>query len=214
MQRIELSKAIEALRNGDIVVYPTDTLYAFGVDIHNKDAVRKVFEVKKRPLDIPLPVAVSNLVDIEKIAFVSDIARDLAEYFLPGPLTMILNKKDLAEYFLPGPLTMILNKKNVISDVVTGGLDSVAVRIPDNDVALELLSRYGPITVTSANVHGKEVSDNISDIKMQFNSDDVAVYLNYGKLNGLPSTIVDMTAGKPRIVRYGAITKDEILDVI
>lgn len=196
MQRIELSKAIEALRNGDIVVYPTDTLYAFGVDIYNKDAVKKVFEVKKRPLDNPLPVAVSNLVDIEKIAFVSDIARDLAEYFLPGPLTMILNKK------------------SVILDVVTGGLDNVAVRIPDNDVALELLSRYGPITVTSANVHGKEVPDIISDIKMQFNSDDVAVYLDYGKLNGLPSTIVDMTAGKPRIVRDGAITKEEILGVI
>ena len=196
MQKIELSKAIEALQNGDIVVYPTDTLYAFGVDVYNKDAVKKVFEVKKRPLDNPLPVAVSNLVDIEKIAFVSDIARDLAEYFLPGPLTMILNKK------------------SVILDVITGGLDNVAVRIPDNDVALDLLSRYGPITVTSANVHGKEVPDIISDIKMQFNSDDVAVYLDYGKLTGLPSTIVDMTAGKPRIVRDGAITKEEILDVI
>jgi len=196
MQRIELSKAIEALQNGDIVVYPTDTLYAFGVDIYNKDAVKKVFKVKKRPLDNPLPIAVSNLVDIEKIAFVSDIARDLAEYFLPGPLTMILNKK------------------SVVLDVVTGGLDNVAVRIPDNDVALELLSQYGPITVTSANVHGKEVPDIISDIKMQFNSDDVAVYLDYGKLNGLPSTIVDMTAGKPRIVRDGAITKEEILDVV
>jgi len=196
MQRIELSKAIEALRNGDIVVYPTDTLYAFGVDIRNKDAVRKVFEVKKRPLDNPLPVAVSDLVDIEKIAFMSDIARDLAEYFLPGPLTMILNKK------------------NVILNVVTGGLDNIAVRIPDNDVALELLSRYGPITVTSANVHGKEVLDNISDIKMQFNSNDVAVYLDYGKLNSLPSTIIDMTADTPRIVRDGAITKEEILDRI
>jgi len=196
MQRIELSKAIEALQNGDIVVYPTDTLYAFGVDIHNKDAVRKVFEVKKRPLDNPLPVAVSDLAYIEKIAFVSGIARDLAEQFLPGPLTMILNKK------------------NVILDVITGGLDNVAVRIPDNDIALELLSRYGPLTVTSANVHGKEVPDIISDIKMQFNSDDVAVYLDYGKLNGLPSTIVDMTASKPRIVRDGAITKEEILDVI
>jgi len=196
MQRIELSKAIEALQNGDIVVYPTDTLYAFGVDIYNKDAVKKVFEVKNRPLDNPLPVAVSNLVDIENIAFVSDIARDLAECFLPGPLTMILNKK------------------SVILDVVTGGLDNVAVRIPDNDVALELLFRYGPITVTSANVHGKEVPDIISDIKMQFNSDDVAVYLDYGKLSGLPSTIVDMTASKPRIVRDGAITKEEILDVI
>jgi L-threonylcarbamoyladenylate synthase len=196
MQRIELSKAIESLQNGDIIVYPTDTLYAFGVDVYNKDAVKKVFEVKNRPLDNPLPVAVSNLVDIEKIAFMSDIARDLAEYFLPGPLTMILKKK------------------SVILDVVTGGLDNVAVRIPDNDIALELLSRYGPITATSANVHGKEVPDIINDIKMQFNSDDVAVYLYYGKLKGPPSTIVDMTEGKPRILRDGAITKKEIFDAI
>jgi len=196
MQRIELSKAIEALQNGNIVVYPTDTLYAFGVDIYNKDAVRKVFEVKKRPLDTPLSVAVSDIADIEKIAFVSGIARDLAEHFLPGPLTMILDKK------------------SVILDVVTGGLDSVAVRIPDNNVALELLSGFGPLTVTSANVHGEEVPDTISDIKMQFNSDDVDVYLDYGKLNGLPSTIVDMTAGKSRIVRAGVITREEILDVI
>ena len=196
MQRIELSKAIEALQNGNIVVYPTDTLYAFGVDIYNKDAVRKVFEVKKRPLDTPLSVAVSDIADIEKIAFVSGIARDLAEHFLPGPLTMILDKK------------------SVILDVVTGGLDSVAVRIPDNNVALELLSGFGPLTVTSANVHGEEVPDTISDIKMQFNSDDVDVYLDYGKLNGLPSTIIDLTSGKPRIVRDGAITRGEILDVI
>jgi len=196
MLRIELSKAIEALQNGNIVVYPTDTLYAFGVDIYNKDAVRKVFEVKNRPLDTPLSVAVSDLADIEKIAFVSGIARDLVEHFLPGPLTIILNKK------------------SVLLDVITGGLDNVAVRIPDNDVALELLSGYGPLTVTSANVHGEEVPDTISDIKMQFNSADVAVYLDYGKLNGLPSTIVDMTAGKPRIVRDGVITREEILDVI
>lgn len=196
MQKIELSKAIEALRSGDIVIYPTDTLYALGVDVYNENAVRKVFEVKKRPLNNPLPVAVSDILNIEKIAFVNDIARKLAEYFLPGPLAMILNKK------------------SIIPDVVTGGLDNVAVRIPDNDVALELLSQYGPLTVTSANVHGKEVPDVVRDIMVQFNSDDVDVYLDYGKLNGLPSTIVDVTTSKPRIVREGTITKREILDVI
>ena len=196
MQRIKLSKAIEALQNGNIIVYPTDTLYAFGVDIYNEYAVRNIFEVKKRPLDNPLPVAVSDFADIKKIAFVNSIARDLAEHFLPGPLTMVLSKK------------------SVILDVITSGLDNVAVRIPDNDVALELLSSYGPLTVTSANVHGKDVSYTINDIKMQFSSYDVSVYLDYGELNGLPSTIVDLTTGKPRIVRDGAITRREILDVI
>lgn len=196
MRKIELSKAIEALRSGGIVIYPTDTLYALGVDVYNEKAVRKIFEVKKRPLDNPLPVAVSDISNIEKIAFVNDNARKLAEYFLPGPLAMVLNKK------------------SIIPDIVTGGLDNVAVRIPDNNVALELLSQYGPLTVTSANVHGKEVPDVTRDIMVQFNSSDVDVYLDYGKLNGSPSTIVDVTTSKPRIIREGTITKKEILDVI
>jgi len=196
MHRIDLSKAIAALKDGNIVVYPTDTLYALGADIFNEKAVRKVFEIKKRPLDDSLSVAVSSFDDVERIAFVNDDARCLAECFLPGPLTLVLNKK------------------NSISDVVTGGLDKVAVRIPANDVALDLLSRFGPLTATSANVHGMETHHRISDIKMQFKVDDIVVYIDYGGLEGLPSTIVDMTAEKPRILREGIITEREILDVI
>jgi len=195
MQKIELYKAIEALRSGKIVIYPTDTLYALGVDVYNENSVRKIFEVKNRPPNNPLPVAVSDIVNIEKIAFVNGTARKLAEYFLPGPLTMILNKK------------------SIIPDVVTGGLDNIAVRIPNNDLALKLLSQYCPLTVTSANIHGKEVPDIVRDIMIQFNSNDVDVYLDNGKLNGMPSTIVDVTTSKPRIVREGIITKKEILDV-
>lgn len=196
MQRVDLSKAIATLQSGGIVVYPTDTLYALGADIFNELAVRRVFEIKKRPLDIPLSVAVSSFDGIEEIAFVNENARCLTECFLPGPLTLVLNKKSS----VPG--------------IVTGGFDRVAVRIPDNDVALELLSRFGPLTVTSANIHGKKTPCLIKDIKMQFNVDDVAVYLDYGRLDGLPSTIADMTAEEPRIMREGIITKKEIMDVI
>ena len=196
MQRINLSKAIAALQDGDIVVYPTDTLYALGADVYNGGAVRRIFEIKRRPWGDPLPVAIASFDDIEEIAFVNDSARCLAECFLPGPLTLVLNKK------------------RCISDVVTGGLDKVAVRIPDNDVALELLSRFAPLTVTSANVHSKKTSCIIKDIKMQFKGDDVAVYLDYGRLDSLPSTIVDMTASEPKIVREGIITKRAILDAI
>lgn len=196
MYKIDLSGAIVALQSGDIIVYPTDTLYALGADVYNERAVRRVFKVKKRPLDDPLPIAMSDFDVVEKIAFVND------------------NVRLLAECFLPGSLTLVLNKKSIISDVITGGLGKVAVRIPDNDVALKLLSMFGPLTVTSANVHGMETPSLIRDIKMQFNVDDVAVYLDCGKLDGMPSTIVDMTAKKPRIVREGIITKREILDVI
>lgn len=196
MCKIDLSKAIAALQDGDIVVYPTDTLYALGADVYNDGAVRQVFKVKKRPFNNPLPVAVSDFDVVEEIAFVDD------------------NVRRLAECFLPGSLTLVLNKKSIISDVITGGLDKVAVRIPDNNVALKLLSMFGPLTVTSANVHGMETPGFIGDIKMQFNVNDIAVYLDYGKLDSMPSTIVDMTTKKPRIVRGGMITEKEILDVI
>jgi L-threonylcarbamoyladenylate synthase len=196
MNRVDLSKAIKVLHEGGVIVYPTDTLYALGADIFNETAVRRVFEVKKRPWDNPLPVAVSSFKDIEDVAFVNQRIQRLAECFLPGALTMVLNKKIS------------------VPNVVTGGLEKVAVRIPDNEVALELLSNFGPLTVTSANIHGKKTLGLIKDIKMQFNVEDVAVYLDYGELHGLPSTIVDMTLKEPRIIREGAITEREIMDMV
>ena len=196
MNRVDLSKAIKVLHEGGVIVYPTDTLYALGADIFNENAVRKVFEIKKRPWGNPLPVAVSSFKDIEDVAFMNEsIIR-------------------LAECFLPGALTLILNKKSSVPNVVTGGLEKVAVRIPDNEVALELLSKFGPLTVTSANLHGEKTLGLINDIKMQFNVDDVSVYLDHGELHGLPSTIVDMTLEEPKIIREGAITKREIMDMI
>jgi L-threonylcarbamoyladenylate synthase len=196
MSKIDLSRAITALKCGELVVYPTDTLYALGADVYNRDAVRRIFKIKNRPVDIPLSVAVANFESIESIAIVNDIAWRLAEHFLPGPLTLILNKK------------------STISSNITGGLDKVAVRIPDNEVALELLSKFGPLTATSANVHDMETPRDIEGIKKQFKDGDVAVYLDCGKLNALPSTIVDITTKTPKIIREGIITKKNILDAI
>lgn len=194
MVKIDLSKALNALEQGGLVVYPTDTLYALGADIFNEAAVKRVFRVKKRPFDVPLPVAVSTIVDIEKIAFVDKKVRLLAERFLPGQLTMVLNKK------------------NVVPDIVTSGLDKIAVRIPDNKFALELLSVFGPLTVTSANIHDIETPNNVKDIDAQLKGVDV--YLDHGVLDGLPSTLVDMTSDEPMFLREGKITKKEINDVV
>ena len=196
MNRVDLSEAIKLLHQGSVIVYPTDTLYALGADIFNETAVRKVFQIKKRPWNNPLPVAVSSFKDIQEVAFVNESTRRLAEYFLPGALTLVLNKK------------------SSVPDIVTGGLEKVAVRIPDNEIALELLSDFGPLTVTSANIHGGKTLGFIKDIKMQFNVDEVAFYLEYGELDGLPSTIVDMTLKEPKILREGAITTREIRDMI
>jgi len=191
-----LRRAVEALSNGELVVYPTDTLYGLGADVFNDDAVKKVFKIKKRPLDLPLSVAVSDFDDLEEICFINELAIVLAERFLPGRLTMVLKKK-----------------KNV-SDLVTGGLDKVAVRIPHNDTALKLLSYFGSITCTSANIHGMDTPYVIEDIKRQFDENDVSVFIDDGRLDGKPSTIVDLSDGVLQVLREGDITKKQLLDVI
>jgi L-threonylcarbamoyladenylate synthase len=187
--------AIVALKAGNLIVYPTDTLYALGADIFNDGSVTKVFTVKKRPFSNPLSVAVADFEAISKIAYTNEFVKQVVERFLPGSLTIILRKKESA------------------SRLVTGGLDNIAVRIPDNKIALKLLSAFGPLTVTSANVHGKKTPYVIKDIMMQFTT-DILVYLDDGRLDAKPSTIVDLTLEKPRVVRKGSITLEEILDVI
>ena len=104
-------------------------------------------------------------------------------------------------------------KKSSIANIVTGGLDKIAVRIPDNKIALELLSSFGPITATSANIHGLKTPDNINEINMQF-KENVAIYLDNGRLEGRPSTIIDLTDTSLRIIRQGAIPEKDILDAI
>ncbi|MCK5112755.1 MAG: threonylcarbamoyl-AMP synthase [Thermoplasmatales archaeon] len=195
MKRSDLSDAIKALKNGEVIVYPTDTLYALGADIYNERAVKKNFKIKRRPYSYPFSVAVANFDEIDKISFTNDLVKRVVKRFLPGSLTLILKKKDS------------------VSSIVTGGLDKIAVRIPKNDVALDLLSRFGPLTATSANIHGKKTSYVIKDLKMQFSS-EISVYLDDGRLDAKPSTIVDLTSKKPIIVRKGPIKKEEILEAI
>ena len=196
MDELDFTKAITALKKGRVIVYPTDTLYGLGADIYNKDAVRKVFEIKKRPTNDPLPVAVSDIDEIEKIAFLDEKSRNLVERFLPGKLTIVLKKK------------------SVVPDTVTGGLHNIAIRIPDDRIALRLLSEFGPLTATSANIHGKKTPFVIKDIKMQFKERDIAVYLDVGRLEDRPSTIVDATGKTIKIIREGTISKKEIMGAI
>ncbi len=195
MKRNTITNAVKALKTGNLIVYPTDTLYALGADIFNDGSVTKVFKVKKRPFSNPLSVAVADFEAISKIAYTNEFVKQVVERFLPGSLTIILRKKES------------------VSRLVTGGLDNIAVRIPDNKIALKLLSAFGPLTVTSANIHGEKTPYVIKDIMMQFTT-DISVYLDDGRLDAKPSTIVDLTLEKPRIIRKGPITIEEILDAI
>ena len=122
MKKNDFSAAIKALKEGQPIIYPTDTLYALGADIYNETAVKKVFDIKRRPYSIPLPVAVSSIKAIETIAFMNDTARKVGERFLPGSVTIILKKKPS------------------VPAIVTGGFDTIAIRIPHHPIALRLLS--------------------------------------------------------------------------
>jgi L-threonylcarbamoyladenylate synthase len=195
MSNFNLAGVVSALNSGDVIVYPTDTLYGLGADIYNDEAVKKIFTLKKRGFDQPLSVAVASLEDLEDIAFVDDRVRRVAEKFLPGSLTIVLKKK------------------NVVSDLVTAGSDTIAIRIPDNPFALRLLEVFGPLTCTSANIHGKDTSPTVDDIRKDF-QDDILVYIDAGQLEGMPSTIVDLSGDEPRILREGAILGEEVLKAI
>jgi len=196
MIKADISAAIKALKEGKVIIYPTDTLYGLGADIYSDSAIRKVFDIKKRPENMPLSIAVSNYDEIKNNAYVNNTAKILFNTFLPGKLTLILKKKPL------------------VSDLITGGLDRVAIRIPDNKIALDLLSKFGPLTATSANIHGKKTPYIISDIIMQFKRDDISVYLDFGKLAGQPSTIVDVSSDKIKIIRKGSINSKDIMEAV
>ena len=195
MNKTDLSRALQALKNGDLIIYPTDTLYALGADIYNKDAVKRVFEIKHRPFSIPLPVAVASPKDIETIAWIDEKANKIIDRFLPGTLTVILKKKPS------------------VPTIVTGGSETIAVRIPRHRIALQLLKDFGPLTVTSANLHHEKTPEIIKDILMQLQT-EVPVALDVGRLDAAPSTIVDLTMPTLRVVRSGTITEQELWDAI
>lgn len=195
MKKNDFSAAINALRKGDLIIYPTDTLYALGADIYNQKAVKKVFDIKQRPYSIPLPAAVHSVEAIETLAFMDETVQMVGKTFLPGNVTIILKKKPM------------------VPDVLTAGSDTIAVRIPNDPIALQLLSLYGPLTVTSANLHHKTTPAAVKDILEQLKT-PISVCLDDGTREGVPSTIVDLSTKKPKIVRKGSITEKQLLDVI
>jgi len=195
MTKHDVSRAVQILKSGGLIIYPTDTLYALGADISNEQAVKKVFDIKQRPCTVPLSVAVASISAMESITYMNNAA-----YLL-------------CARFLPGNLTLILRKKHTVPQIITSGKDTVAVRIPKNPVALELLSQFGPLTATSANLHHEKTLGVISDIRMQLQTPDM-FGLDDGRLSGAPSTMIDLSIIPPQVVRTGTISEKELFDVI
>jgi L-threonylcarbamoyladenylate synthase len=189
----EVEKAAKAVREGRLVVYPTETVYGLGADPFSKESIMRVFEAKGRSKAMPLSVAVGSVEDIGKVGVVNSAAKALARKFMPGPITIIVEKKDGLPYEL------------------TSGLGTIGIRVPDNRIALELVRLAGPITATSANISGKEPPKSFEEAKAQMEG-RVDMILDGGKCKvGKESTIVDVSVeGMYTMVREGAISKDMI----
>lgn len=193
-----INQAADVLRQGGLVAFPTETVYGLGADVLNLDAVRKVFSVKGRPPDNPLIVHVAGT------KMLDDVVDEIPD-----------KGKMLGEAFWPGPLTLVMKRTILISDLVTAGLDTVAVRMPDHPVALALIRAFGEgIVGPSANLSGKP-----SPTTAQHVYDDlrgqIELILDAGQTAiGMESTVVDVTVDPPAILRLGGLTRERIEEVI
>ena len=192
-----IAAAAEAVRGGELVVLPTDTVYGVGVDAFASDAVAAVLMAKGRGREMPLPVLVPNAQTVDGLAAdVPAYARDLIRAFWPGPLTLVLHAQTSLMWDLGD----------------TNG--TVALRMPQNDTALKLLTDVGPMAVTSANVSGQPPARTIVEAAAQLGS-AVSVYLDAGPSAGeLASTILDCTGESPVILRAGAVTAGRLQEVL
>ena len=181
----ELKNVANLIKNGDIVVFPTETVYGIGANALDKNEVKKIFIAKGRPSDNPLIVHVANKQDIGRVA-----------------LTPSAVEQKLIDAFMPGPITIILRKKAVIPDIVSAGLDTVGIRMPSNKIANKIISAAGvPIAAPSANISGKPSGTRLKDIRDELES-KVSVMIDGGETEvGLESTVVKVENNIPIILR-------------
>jgi L-threonylcarbamoyladenylate synthase len=190
----QIDRAVEILKSGGIVVFPTDTVYGLGGDAFNSEAVERVYEVKQRPRSLPLPLL---LADTVQVAAVVDSVPEIARF--------------LMKHFWPGGLTLVLPKAASLPDIITAGSEKVAIRIPNHVVPLTIIRRLrAPIIGTSANISDKPSPVTADEVEQQI-GDGVDLIIDMGRCpGGLESTVVDVTGETPVILRHGIIQGDEI----
>jgi L-threonylcarbamoyladenylate synthase len=190
----DIDRAVGVLRAGGLVAFPTETVYGLGADASNAAAVRKIFEVKGRPAAHPVIVHLADGVQL------ANWARDIPEA-----------ARKLALKYWPGPLTLILKRVHGVSDEVTGGQDTVALRVPSHPMAQQLLARFGGgIAAPSANRHGRVSATTAEHVRREFGA-AIGCVLDGGAAEvGIESAIVDLSGGKAVLLRPGWITASEI----
>ncbi len=202
IELIEIQRAAQLLRAGALVAFPTETVYGLGADARNADAVRRIFAVKGRPTEHPVIVHLAS----------ADLLSQWAREVSPGAIA-------LADAFWPGPLTLILPRAATVLDVVTGGQDSVGLRVPSHPIAHALLTRLlelggDGIAAPSANRFGRVSATNARHVGEEFGN-SIALVLDGGSSrHGIESTIVDFTSGEPVLLRPGAISVEALRRVL
>lgn len=195
---VQMQEAGDLIATGELVAFPTETVYGLGGDALHPDAAKKIYEAKGRPSDNPLIIHIAEVSDLDRVG------KDVPP-----------QAKKLAEAFWPGPLTMIVWKKDEVPFATTGGLNTVAVRMPDHPVALELIRKSGKlIAAPSANTSGRpsptEASHVMGDLEGR-----IAMVLDGGAVGiGIESTIIDLTEPVPMILRPGYITPEMLSEVL
>lgn len=184
--------ALDVLNNGGLVAFPTDTVYGIGSLVYDNKAVESIYVAKDRPIEKAIPVLIADVEDMDKVGMdIPDIARHVATRFWPGPLTCIIPKQPT----LPSAVS---------------ATSTVGVRVPDHEVARALLRAAGPMAVTSANISGQPSPSTAEEVFAQLNG-RIPLIIDGGKTpGGVPSTVVDCTNDKIKILREGPISLEEI----
>ncbi len=190
-----IDQAAQYLRDGELIAFPTETVYGLGASLFQQKAIAQIFHVKNRPQDNPLIVHIASLSEVE------DIAIEIPETFYV-----------LAEAFFPGPLTLVLQKHPQVPSLVSRGLDTIAVRMPSNPIARALIAAVKePLVAPSANLSGRPSSTTHHHVLQDFSGKIKGVIDGGPCQHGIESTVVDLVSfEKPTILRYGAIDRQEI----
>ena len=193
-----LKQAAKIIKRGGLVAFPTETVYGLGASALDKNAVRKIFKVKGRPLDNPLIVHLADIKDLNEL--VKEISK---------------TAKILIKKFWPGPLTLVFVKKKIVLKEIVGRTNTVAIRMPKNKVALELIKKAGvPIVAPSANLAGRP-SPTTAQHVFEDLRDKVDLILDGGRAKiGIESTVLDLTVNPPQILRPGGISFEELKKII
>ncbi len=194
----QIVAAVDTLKRGGVVGIPTDTLYGLAACVFDLDAVQKLFDLKGRPANMPIPVLLADTSDLEScVKETPDAAFDLADRFWPGALTLVLKKSA------------------AIPDIISAGGDTVAVRVPNHSVPRQLVRGLGaPITGTSANRSGQPGLTAADAVRETF-GDELELVIDAGEITGgVASTVLDLSGGVPVLLRQGAVSSEEIEEIL